>query len=169
MKLLRLIVPSLLIAVGLLFFNVDGTRANEGSTLEIPAIGVSTPILSAPFVDGTWDVTHLHWTVAHLEMLPWFNTPTNVALGGHSTDVNGNPDIFYNLHLLQAGDEIFVHVDGQVKRYIVDHLTNVAETDIHVLHPTTHEQLTLFTCDLGSYSEETGWYTRRTVVVAYPA
>jgi LPXTG-site transpeptidase (sortase) family protein len=162
----------LVTATALLFFGwVQHPAQAQDATLDqarlsIPAIDVDAPIVSAPWMPNrdTWDVSGLHMDAGHLHGLDWFGNGTNVALAGHSLDVNQNPDIFYHLDDIQLGDEISVFVGDVEYRYVVRKLSVVHYTNNSILEPSNGNTLTLFTCHLGSF--EDGRYQQRTVVVA---
>jgi len=145
---------------------------SEGTALRIPAIGVDAPVVYVPIRDlphgRTWDVGGLNMTVGYLEQTAWFGQGGNVVLGGHSELARGQADVFYQLDQLEVGTEIFVNVGGAEHRYIVQHVGRVDQHDISIVRPTGHEQLTIITCDLGSYNASNGTYNNRVVVIAVP-
>jgi len=157
---------SILVVLFIAFGLAPVISANEGQIghLSIPSIGVEAPILTAPIGNGTWDVSHLHMTVGHLQHLPWFGQASNVVLGGHSLDTEGNPDVFYNLSSVQVGDTITAYAGDQTFTYVVTEIRNVHYQDLSVLYPTNEERLTLITCDSASYNGSS--YDRRDVVIA---
>lgn len=162
---------SSIMAVSIVLFTQASTAAAQPTihgTLEIPAIGVNAPILDAPLGEKTWDVSHLDMTVGRLQHMPWFGMDENVLLAGHSADTQRQPDIFYNLHLLQTGDEISVRVGDHTYRYLVNTQFIVDQYDLSILQPTGHARLTLFTCDQSSYNSDTDTYDKRIVIYAYP-
>jgi LPXTG-site transpeptidase (sortase) family protein len=90
------------------------------------------------------------------------------VLGGHSQLAPGQPDVFYNLDQVSIGDEIIITETGSVRRYSVTDVYRANQYDIAPLRPTSHEQLTLITCDSASYDANSGGYNNRVVVVALP-
>ncbi|GAB5426387.1 MAG: hypothetical protein Crog4KO_35340 [Crocinitomicaceae bacterium] len=106
-------------------------------------------------------------TVGHFEYIPWFGEGGNIVLGGHSTDIQQNPDIFYDLEDVEIGDEIIVYANGHEYRYQITAVYEVAYNDLSVLYQTEEHQLTIITCDVDSYDGNMGSYTRRTVVTAH--
>lgn len=145
---------------------------DEGVSISIPSIDVNAPIVSVAlrqYNNGitTWDVSRLRMTVGHFEGTAWFGDGGNILLGGHSESSRGRADIFFNLDQIQAGAEIVVTVNGTVYRYSVVNVYRVNQDDLTPVYPTTHEQLTLMTCDVGSYNASTGEYQDRIIVVAH--
>lgn len=145
------------------------TNAQENTTIVIPSINVSAavvPIFVSQMSNGdvTWDTRHLSMNVGHLSGLPWFGQGSNVVLGGHSELERGKPDVFYQLDAVTVGQEIIVYTGGQEYRYRVIETRVVNARDLSILMPTDGERLTLFTCDLGSYTGSD--YSNRFVVIA---
>lgn len=69
--------------------------------------------------------------------------PGNVVLSGHN-DIYGEP--FRFLDRLQPGDEVVVSTERQTYTYIVDEIRVVDPTDVWVMAPTDHAQVTLISC-----------------------
>jgi len=165
-----------LFAIGLICFGIlphHTSRAEVTSpSLHIPSIDVTAPIVDLPIRNLphgiTWDTSRLHMTVGFLEMTQWFGQGGNTVLGGHSELARGQADIFWELDQVVPGNEIIINIDGHDRRYIVDRVFTVDQYNLDILRPTVHEQLTLFTCDTGSYDTSNGLYNERIVVVAYP-
>jgi sortase A len=67
----------------------------------------------------------------------------NVVLSGHN-DIYGEP--FRYLDRLKPGDEILVSTERQVYTYIVSEVRVVEPTDVWVMAPTDHAQVTLISC-----------------------
>jgi len=67
----------------------------------------------------------------------------NVVLSGHN-DIYGEP--FRYLDRLKPGDEIVVSTERQAYTYIVDEVRVVGPTDVWVMAPTEHAQVTLISC-----------------------
>lgn len=81
----------------------------------------------------------------------------NVVLSGHN-DIYGEP--FRYLDRLKPGDEIIVSTERQPYTYVVDEVRVVDPTDVWVMGPTDHAQVTLISC----YPYRVN--TRRIVVIA---
>jgi LPXTG-site transpeptidase (sortase) family protein len=167
-RLISLLITILLIITGLMAPTV---HANGVASIEIPAIGVNAPIVPVyirAFPDGnmTWDVSGLRMSVGFFDGTAPIGQAGNHVLGGHSEQARGEADVFYNLDQVVAGSEIIVHVDGNALRYQVVNVYRVNFDDLTPLLPVEHDQLTLITCDLDSYSSSTGFYSQRLVIVA---
>lgn len=67
----------------------------------------------------------------------------NVVLSGHN-DIYGEP--FRYLDRLQSGDEIIVSTERQTYIYLVEEIRVVEPTDVWVMGPTDHAQVTLISC-----------------------
>ena len=153
----------LLVAILML---VPSTMAQEGVSIHIPALGVQSAINEFPLNGTSWTINPWEGGLGHLQGTGWFGGPGNIAVGGHSWYPNQTPGIFVNLHTLTRGDEVVVNLNGQPMRYTVTHVTNVSMYDLSVLYPTGHEQLTLITCDAGSFDPSSQLYQRRVIVQA---
>ncbi|MGJ3238914.1 MAG: sortase [Anaerolineae bacterium] len=159
-----------LLGISALVLIVGQARAQSTTTISIPALDIETVVVQAPLTPDytTWDVSQLFMNVGHLVGTSWFGQGSNIVLGGHSLTPEFAPDIFYNLHALQVGDLIVVETDGIVRQYTVNALHSVDQFDVRVVLPTPHEQLTLITCQRGTYNSQSGQYQNRLVVVAVP-
>jgi sortase A len=69
--------------------------------------------------------------------------PGNVVLSGHN-DVYGEP--FRYLDRLKPGDEIIVSTERRAYTYVVSEIRVVDPTDVWVMGPTEHAQITLISC-----------------------
>ncbi len=67
----------------------------------------------------------------------------NVVLSGHN-DIYGEP--FRYLDRLKPGDEVVVSTERQMYTYIVEEVRVVEPTDVWVMGPTDHAQVTLISC-----------------------
>ncbi|MGB1288225.1 MAG: sortase [Aggregatilineales bacterium] len=141
------------------------------TSISIPVIGVNVPIYPLYITEDaygevTWDTSELRMSAGHLTGLAWFGEQGNVAVGGHATSPDGQPDVFYALPNLRVGDVIDVTTGGTVYRYQIISTSNVDRYDLSILSQTIGtEMLTLFTCDTGS-GYQNGDYGRRHVVQA---
>jgi LPXTG-site transpeptidase (sortase) family protein len=126
--------------------------------LSIPRIGVNTDVVETGFTGNEWDVPR--YTATHYWPISAFpGTAGNMVIAGHV----GYRDIIFNkLPNVRHGDEIFVTVGGQQRRYIVRDVLTLLPTDTWVLAPTPNETLTLITC------VPIGVYTHRLIVRAEP-
>lgn len=142
---------------------------SAGAMLSIPALNIHTTITQAYVVGGTWDVSHLKMNVAHLYSTAWIGEGGNIVLGGHSETPSGQPEIFYNLDLLQPGDQINLSENGLTYHYTVIETRLVAYTDVGVVNSDGSEKLTLLTCALGTYDPTISDYRQRLIVTAIPS
>lgn len=151
--------------------SVKIVQAESSTTgrLTIPALSLEAPIVSVPLAYPSWDLTRLGGNVGYLEGTGQANQPGNMVLAGHSTTSSLLPSVFANLHLMEPGDEIIVSFGNVEKRYIVESVTRVEESDLSPIMPTTHEQLTLLTCAIESFQASSASYSQRYIVVATPA
>ncbi len=126
--------------------------------LSIPRIGVNTDVVETGFTSDAWDVPR--YTAAHYWPISAFpGNPGNMVIAGHV----GYRDIIFNkLPNVQDGDQIFVTVGGQQRRYIVRDVLTLLPTDTWVMAPTPNETLTLITC------VPIGIYSHRLIVRAEP-
>lgn len=69
--------------------------------------------------------------------------PGNVVLSGHN-DIYGEP--FRYLDRLKPGDEIIVSTDVREYTYVVSEVRVVDPTEVWVMAPTDHAQVTLISC-----------------------
>ncbi len=119
------------------------------SYLSIPRIGVATDVIEAGFSYGEWDVPR--YSAAHYWPVSAFpNTGGNVIIAGH---VGYSGIIFNRLPNTRVGDEIFLTVNGENRRYVVREVLTLLPEDVWVMNPTNTEMLTLITCiPIGVYS-----------------
>ncbi len=142
----------------------------QNSTISIPSLDISAPI--TPLViremshGTTWDTSRLVQEVGYLTGTSWFGHGNNTVLGGHSELAERQPDVFYRLDEIQIGDVIDIDVDGQAYQYVVTSKELVDPTNLQSILPTGFEQLTIITCDTGSFDGST--YQQRLIVRAHP-
>jgi LPXTG-site transpeptidase (sortase) family protein len=136
----------------------EAWNAVRPTRVHIPSVGVDTEIVEGGFSFGVWDVpryTAIHyWPVAAVP-----GTAGNIVLAGH---VGYRGIIFNKLPNTKVGDEVFVTVAGQDRRYIVQEVLTLLPQDTWVMQPTAEETLTLITC------VPIGVYTHRLIVRAIP-
>ena len=137
--------------------------------LEIPAIGVSSPLVRLGLnPDGTMQVP------GDFQVAGWFTGgPQPGQLGpaviaGH-VDSRSGPAVFYRLHDLHPGDQVrVVRADRRVVRFRVDSLASFpkqALPDDAVFGATTTPALRLITC-AGSFDRSRHSYRDNLVVSA---
>lgn len=160
---------SLIVAVVLAVFPAmieAGGGSSSAPTIAIPALGVTSRIVEFPLGNSSWVIDPWERRVGHLEGTPGLNQGGNVVLAAHSRMPNLRRGVFSRLHQLQTGDTIVVFDGTQEYRYQVSAVLNVDYTDISVAYPTSHDQLTLITCDTSTYNASRGDYDKRIVVIA---
>ena len=128
-------------------------------TLEIPGMGVKTPIVGVELKNGNWDVAWLRDEVGWLNGTAYPTWKGNSVLTGHVVNADGKPGVFARLKALGVGEYIFVYNAGY--RYTYQVVTNdiVQPNDASVMKHEEKSVLTLITCD--SYDEEAGTYLSR--------
>jgi LPXTG-site transpeptidase (sortase) family protein len=142
------------------------TLPASGRTISIPSAGIQSSV-GTFYLDGvSWAIDPWERTVGHLQGTAWVTGNGNMVLGGHSTYPDGRRGVFYNLYNVGIGDEIYVRDGGTQRRYVVVNILEVDYRDVSVVYPTAHNQLTLITCDVPSFSEVTGTYLERLVIIA---
>lgn len=168
---LSIIITLILVTLSSAFF-APTVGAQDNATIIIPSIDVNAaivPVYVRQYDNGaTWDVSGLNMTVGFFTGLPWLGAGNNTVLGGHSELARGQADVFYRLDQVQVGAEIIVIENGNERHYVVTNTYRVDQYNLTPLYPTGHEQITIITCDLGSYNSSSGAYNDRVVVVAVP-
>jgi LPXTG-site transpeptidase (sortase) family protein len=138
----------------------------EGAYLTLPTANISSPVTTF-YLDGvSWAIDPWEDIVGHLEGTAWLNQTGNIVIGGHSEMPDGSAGVFYRLYNVGMGDEIFLQDGDLIRRYIVVNILSVDYRDVSVVYPTTHNRLTLITCDIPSYVAEQNFYYERLVIVA---
>lgn len=133
----------------------------------IPALAVNAPIVQTYLNSGSWDVSNLGMNVGHLEGTMWLDDmPGNVVLSGHVEMRDGRQGVFAGLENLAEGETILLQHNGEMRRYRVVSVSNVAPDDLNPVRPTTDERLTLITCDNYDFFQDS--YLERTVIIAEP-
>lgn len=137
-----------------------------GRQLIIPSIGVNSAITTF-YLDGvSWAIDPWEHAAGHFQGTAWLNTTGNMAIGAHSEYPNGQPGLFASLYNIGIGDEIYVRDGGTQRRYVVVNILTVDYRDLSVIYPTSHNRVTLVTCDIPSYVAEQGIYYERLVIHA---
>jgi LPXTG-site transpeptidase (sortase) family protein len=136
----------------------EAWNAVRPTRVRLPAAGVDTEIVEGGFSFGVWDVPR--YTAIHYWPVSAFpGSAGNIVVAGH---VGYRGIIFNQLPKTMVGDEIFVTVAGQDRRYLVQEVLTLLPKDTWVMQPTAEETLTLITC------VPIGVYTHRLVVRAIP-
>ncbi|MCC6614920.1 MAG: class F sortase [Anaerolineae bacterium] len=140
--------------------------ALASATISIPSLNLSSSVVNIPLDAniGTWNTNSLGASVGHFEYTPWLGQTGNIVLGGHSTNDDGSPSIFYGLAAINVGDTITLSQGATTQDYVVTGTRFVPISDVSVLYPTNSNTVTLITC--AGYNDETGTYDQRLVVTA---
>ena len=144
-------------------------NAQDEVRVRIPALEVDSALTEFRLARSTWRISPWATGVGHLEGTGWFGTPGNTVLAAHSVLPRRRPGLFAHLDNLTEGDEIFIDLDGESRRYVVTSVSIVSMYDTAVVAPTADERLTLITCDAASYDPQHQLYQQRIVVTAAPA
>ena len=142
--------------------------------LEIPAIGVRSPLLHlGQAADGTMAVPQ---PGPHYDEAGWYRySPQPGTLGpaviaGHVDSAKGGPSVFYRLGSLRRGDLVLVtRADGTTARFSVDAVASYPKDRFPtalVYGDTTGPELRLITCG-GAFDRSSGHYLANTVVSAH--
>lgn len=134
--------------------------------LLIPAASINALVVDAYLNGESWDVSQLGNNAGHLQGTAWFGTPGNIALAGHVELADGRKAIFAHIDQLSEGDPIILMLAGGEQRYSVTEVKRVPPDDLSILYPTSTDQLTLITCDIGAYNFLENAYQERIVVIA---
>lgn len=106
-------------------------------TLTIPTIFLE----KAPIKEGT-ELSILAESIGHFTSTSIFNG--NVGLASHNR--GSNASYFVNIHKLKKGDMIFLESIYGTKKYRVETVVKISETDFTYLQETGDNRLTLITC-----------------------
>jgi Sortase domain len=137
--------------------------------LEIPAIGVSAPLVRLGLDrDGRMQVP------GSFQAAGWFTGAAEpgqlgpAVVAGH-VDSRTGPAVFYRLRELRPGNEVrVIRADRRVVRFVVESLASFPKPDLPaelVYGPTTAPALRLVTC-AGSFDRRRGSYRDNLVVSA---
>jgi LPXTG-site transpeptidase (sortase) family protein len=138
--------------------------STNGLTVEIPALGITLPVVGVPLKDGVWNVTWLGKQAGWLEGSAFPSWNGNSLLTGHVYLSNGLPGPFVNLNKLKYGDKIILHAYGQKYTFEVRENVVIAPDDTSVLKHEEKPWLTLVTCK--EYDEKTNTYRKRVAIRA---
>ena len=133
--------------------------------LEIPRLGVRSPIVAVPPTANGWDVSRLSSQVGWLEGTAFPTWAGNSVMTAHLYGANGSPGPFVVLSLLSYGDRFVVHAGGQQYVYEVRATSTVSPDSVaSVIADETLPWITLMTCK--EYDPATQAYKFRTIVKA---
>ena len=106
-------------------------------TLTIPSILLE----NAPINEGI-ELSTLSHSIGHFPFTAIYDG--NVCLASHNR--GSNADYFKNLHKLKVGDEIYYQSIFGTKRYMVESINTIQETDFTYIGQTYDNRITLITC-----------------------
>ncbi|HEY8600311.1 MAG TPA: class F sortase [Thermomicrobiales bacterium] len=144
-------------------------RAGQPIRVKIPVIRVDAAVEYVGLTpEGAMDVPKDYSKTAWYEPGPRPGEPGNAAIAGHVDSKTGKA-VFWDLHLLKAGDEIFVlGDDGVERRFVVSGVQSYGRTDAplqQIFGPTSERHLNIITCDSSSNFDRTkGEYAANIVV-----
>lgn len=171
-KFLLYIALALLVIFGVVLYNsahdvnvgtIASTAAQpwQPAKLNIPAIHIDASVMSVgKTAQGLMDApvsnavnspywTHVFWYAPGAAP----GQSGNAVIAGHVDRIGGDPAIFWDLHRLVAGDEVFITtVQGQRLRFVVDRTVTYPATapssDVlnAVFGPASAHHLNLITC-----------------------
>jgi len=93
--------------------------ASTAMTLEIPKLGISTPIVGVPQSESGWDVTWLGNSAGYLAGSAFPTWAGNTVITGHVWDAFNQPGIFAEIKNLKYGDQVQIHAWGVTYTYEV--------------------------------------------------
>lgn len=102
--------------------------------LRVPKIGLAVPLL-----EGTDDLT-LNRGVGRIEGTATIDTMGNLGIAGH------RDGFFRGLKDVVVGDTIELETVTGTRTFIIDDITIVMPSDVHVLEPTERPTITIVTC-----------------------
>jgi LPXTG-site transpeptidase (sortase) family protein len=134
-------------------------------TLDIPKLGVSTPIVGVSQSSGEWDVTWLGNSAGYLYGSAFPTWAGNTVITGHVWDAYNQPGIFAELKTLKYGDQVQIQAWGQTYTYEVRESKLVTKKNTNVVFQSEqYDWLTLVTCEF--YNPFNGEYLFRRAVRA---
>lgn len=132
-------VPVAEVPEGALYITYARRQYGGDMLLQIPAIGLVTPIGPTTEPGGLEQMPGLY----EFSQMPG-DENGNVSIAGHR-DIAGME--FFNLHLLGEGDYFYLSHDGTVYQYLYRGTEIVAADNWDVIKPQGYDCLTLTTCD----------------------
>jgi LPXTG-site transpeptidase (sortase) family protein len=133
--------------------------------LEIPKLGVSTPIVGVAQSGSEWDVTWLGNSAGYLYGSAFPTWAGNTVITGHVWDAYNQPGVFAEIKSLKYGDQIEIHAWGATYTYEVRESKLVATKNMNaVFQSEEYDWVTLVTCEF--YNPFSGEYLFRRVVRA---
>ncbi len=132
--------------------------------LEIPVLGVESPIVGVPLDADGWDVTWLGDQAGYLDGTAFPTWRGNSVITGHAALSSGLPGPFARLEDLGYGARVIVHGWGARSIYEVREVDLVRPDDPSIFRHEERSWITLMTCQ--GYDERTDSYRWRQVVRA---
>lgn len=133
--------------------------------LDIPSLGVSTPIVGVPINETGWEITWLGSNAGYLAGTAFPTWDGNTVITGHVWDANNLPGPFANVKCLNYGDTIQIRAWGLTYTYEVRETTTVAPWQVNsALREETYDWVTLVTCE--DYQDSAQSYASRRVIRA---
>jgi LPXTG-site transpeptidase (sortase) family protein len=127
---------------------------HSGFTLPVMMDGGSIGVLTIPDIDLSVRIYEsddamedMEKGVAHFKSTSAWEG--NIGLSAHNVNMNGSQGYFYALHTLKKGDLVQYETVHGVRKYAVESITEIAETDWSSLGRTQDNRLTLITCITG--------------------
>jgi LPXTG-site transpeptidase (sortase) family protein len=133
--------------------------------LEIPRLGVKMSIVGVPQTGDGWDVSWLSKEAGWLNGSAYPTWSGNSVLTGHVWDALNQPGPFARLKELKYGDQIKIHIFGEVYTYGVTENTLISPSNTAAAFK--HEEktwITLLTCE--DYKETSKTYLSRRMIRA---
>lgn len=114
--------------------------------IAIPSLGLDTVVKYVPFDGTSWKIDGLTSEVVWMGETSWPGLGGNTGLSAHVSLPDGSDGPFRYLSELKEGDIVEIYTD--INRYIYEVRTQqvVADSELSVLTPTDHSQITLITC-----------------------
>ena len=113
------------------------TEDDNIGTLTIPNILLE----NAPINEGI-ELSTLNHSIGHFPFTGVYDG--NVCLASHNR--GSSADYFKNLHKLKVGDKIYYQSIFGTKRYMVESINTIQETDFTYIGQTADNRITLITC-----------------------
>lgn len=134
--------------------------------LRIPGIGLDATIQQLHIVDGVMESPDDPWKVGWYSQISFPGQGANVVMAGHKDFQNVGPAVFWDLSMIEPGNEIILtSANGQTLTYVVDQTNELLASTppSEYTAQVGNETLTLITC-AGSYVD--GAYVERLIVRA---
>ncbi|CAG0962195.1 hypothetical protein ANAEL_00693 [Anaerolineales bacterium] len=133
--------------------------------VEIPTLGINFPIVGVALSDTGWDLTWLQNSVAYLEGSAYPTLSGNTVLTAHVVDASNNLGPFSDIKGMKAGQQIYIHFNGQKFVYQVQENRKISSSNISaVFKHEDYDWITLVTCE--DYDAKSGSYKYRRMVRA---